>query len=58
MTERLIHARASCAGGLEFKTRTGQILHGVAKGLPSLQHLRKQQCCLVVVAVLWRLTPL
>jgi len=27
-----INARASCAGGLEFKSQIGQILHSVANG--------------------------
>jgi len=33
--------RVSCAGGSEFKSWTGQILHNVANGSPLLQHLLK-----------------
>jgi len=36
--ERTVNTRASCTGGLEFKSQTGQILHSVANGLPPLQH--------------------
>jgi len=36
-----VNARASYAEGLEFKSRTGQILHSVANGSPPLQYLRK-----------------
>jgi len=32
---------ALCAGSLELKSRTGQILHSVAYSLQPLQHLRK-----------------
>jgi len=32
---------ASCARDLTFKSRSGQILHSVANGSPSLQLLRK-----------------
>jgi len=36
-----VNAGVSRAGCLEFKFRTGQILHSVANGSSSLQHLRK-----------------
>jgi len=38
---RTINACVSCARGLEFKSRTGQILHSIANGSLPLQHLRK-----------------
>jgi len=38
---RTFNAYASCAGGLELKSQTGQILHSVVNGSPPLQHLRK-----------------
>jgi len=45
----------SYAGGLEFKSLTGQTLHSIANGSPLLQHLRKLLCCLG--AVTWRWAP-
>jgi len=33
---RTLNARASCAGGLEIKSRSGQILNSVANHLPPL----------------------
>jgi len=39
--DQTVNARASCAGGLEFKSRTGQILDSVANGSSPLQHVRK-----------------
>jgi len=56
LVARTVNARASCAEGLELKSRigqtsrTGQILHSVANGSPPLQHLRKS----CVALVLWR----
>jgi len=34
-----VNARASCAEGIQLKTRTGQTLHSVANGWLLLQHL-------------------
>jgi len=45
--------RVSCAGGLEFKSRTGQILHSVANSSPPLQHLRKWLYCLGAMTRRW-----
>jgi len=53
-----VDVRASCAGGLDFKSRTGQISHSVAiaNGSPPLQHLRKYcscKCCLGAMTRRW-----
>jgi len=50
---RMVNVRASCAGSLEVKSRTGQILHSVANGSLQLQHLRKQLYCLGAMTRRW-----
>jgi len=47
---RTVNARASCAGGLEFKSRTGLTLYSIANGSPTLQHI----CKVAVALALWR----
>jgi len=41
---RIVKARASCSGDLEFISRTGQARHGFANGAPERQHLQKKGC--------------
>jgi len=48
----LVTALMAERGGLQFKFRTGQILHSIANGSPPLQHLRKCSSC--VALALWR----
>jgi len=41
VSSQTVNVLASCTRGLEFISRTGQILNSVANGSPSLQHLLK-----------------
>jgi len=53
-----VNACSSCAEGLEFKSRTGQILHSVANGSPPLKLRRNtasimKGLVLVLFGVFW-----